>query len=64
MHSCSACLAGYATNFKYPGNSKAFCDAVVSFVEAAREEATQDPARTLFEEAGASLAEHRGGVQP
>ena len=64
MHSCWTCLAGYATNHKYTGNSKAFCDAVVSFIEAACEEATQDATRTVFEGARASLAEHRGGVQP
>ena len=64
MHSCWACLAGYATNVKYTGNSQAFCDAVVSFIKAACEEASQDAARTVFEEARASLADHRGGVQP
>ena len=64
MHSCWACLAGYATNVKYTGNSQAFCDEVVSFIKAACEEASQDAARTVFEEARASLAEHRGGVQP
>ena len=66
MHSCWSCLAGYAISPKYPGNSQVFCDAVVSFIEAACdcEEATQDANRTAFEGARRRLAEHRRGVQP
>ena len=66
MHSCWSCLAGYAISPKYSGNSQVFCDAVVSFIEAACdcEEATQDANRTAFEGARSRLAEHRRGVQP
>ena len=66
MHSCWSCLAGYAISPKYSGKSQAFCDAVVSFIEAACdcEEATQDANRTAFEGARRRLAEHRRGVQP
>ena len=66
MYSCWPCLAGYAISPKYLDNSQVFCDAVVSFIEAACdcEEATQDANRTAFEGARSRLAEHRRGVQP
>ncbi len=63
MHSCWACLAGYATQEKYTGNSKEFCDAVTAFIQTAGEEETQNAARAIFEEARARL-EARRSVQP
>ncbi len=63
MHSFWAGLAKCATTERANGQ-EAFSDAVVAFIEAACEKATQDAARTVFEGARCRLAELRGGVQP
>ena len=63
MHSIWTGLAKCATTATANGQ-EAFIDAVVAFIEAACEQATQDAARTVFEGARCRLAELRGGMQP
>ena len=63
MHSILTGLAKCATTATANGQD-AFTDAVVAFIEAACEQATQDAARTVFEGARCRLAELRGGMQP